>query len=103
MAPQISDDEIDDLLYFARTGDKDELTTLVSSLAEREKASPASILATAKDEGKSTCLHMATGNGHLGEFLFLFFLPSFFPHFPGSLARLNPFFFIQTFSSKGPH
>ncbi|KAH6850709.1 ankyrin repeat-containing protein YAR1 [Chaetomium sp. MPI-CAGE-AT-0009] len=65
MAPQLSEDEIDDLLYAARTGDKDELTTLLSSLAEREKVSPAEILISAKDEGKSTCLHMATGNGHL--------------------------------------
>lgn len=77
MAPQISDDEIDDLLYFARTGDKDELTTLISSLAEREKVSPAGILASANDEGKSTCLHMATGNGHLGE-SFVFILLSLF-------------------------
>ncbi|KAH6640995.1 ankyrin-repeat-containing protein [Chaetomium tenue] len=65
MAPQLSEDEIDDLLYAARTGDNDELTTLLSSLAEREKVSPADILTSAKDEGKSTCLHMATGNGHL--------------------------------------
>ncbi|EAQ86437.1 hypothetical protein CHGG_07690 [Chaetomium globosum CBS 148.51] len=65
MAPQLSEDEIDDLLYAARTGDNDELTTLLSSLAEREKVSPAEILTSAKDEGKSTCLHMATGNGHL--------------------------------------
>lgn len=68
MAPQLSEDEIDDLLYAARTGDNDELTTLLSSLAEREKVSPAEILTSAKDEGKSTCLHMATGNGHLGKF-----------------------------------
>ncbi|KAL2262514.1 hypothetical protein VTK26DRAFT_1094 [Humicola hyalothermophila] len=64
MAPQLNVEEIDDLLYAARTGDKDELTTLLSSLAEREKVSTAEILASAKDEGKSTCLHMATGNGH---------------------------------------
>jgi ankyrin repeat protein len=69
MAPQISEDEIDDLLYAARTGDNDELTSLLSSLAEREKVSPAEILTSAKDEGKSTCLHMATGNGHTGESL----------------------------------
>jgi ankyrin repeat protein len=75
MAPQISDDEIDDLLYAARTGDNDELTSLLSSLAEREKVSPAEILTSARDEGKSTCLHMATGNGHTGEHhLFLFTL-----------------------------
>lgn len=67
MAPQLNEEEIDDLLYSARVGDKDELTTLLSSLAEREKVSPAEILTSAKDEGKSTCLHMATGNGHVGE------------------------------------
>ncbi len=67
MAPQLSEDEIDDLLYAARTGEQDELTTLLSTLAEREKVSPAEILTSATDEGKSTCLHMATGNGHIGE------------------------------------
>lgn len=67
MPPQISEDEIDDLLYAARISDKHDLTTLLSSLAEREKVSPAEILTNAKDEGKSTCLHMATGNGHAGE------------------------------------
>jgi hypothetical protein len=67
MAPQLSEDEIDDLLYAARSGEKDELTTLLSSLSEREKVSPSEILISARDEGKSTCLHMATGNGHAGE------------------------------------
>ncbi len=70
MAPQLSEDEIDDLLYAARTGEKDELTTLLSSLADREKVSPAEILTSATDDGKSTCLHMATGNGHEGGGLF---------------------------------
>ncbi|KAK3374220.1 ankyrin repeat-containing domain protein [Lasiosphaeria ovina] len=63
--PQLSEDEVDDLLYSARTGDTDELSTLLATLAAREKLSPAEILASAKDEGKSTCLHMATGNGHI--------------------------------------
>ncbi|KAH8880590.1 ankyrin [Thozetella sp. PMI_491] len=65
MAPQISEEEIDDLVYFARAGEKDDLEALLSSLAEREKVSKAELLVLAKDEGKSTCLHMATGNGHL--------------------------------------
>lgn len=64
--PQMSEDEVDDLIYLARTGEKDELQTLVSALAEREKVSAAEILVAAKDGGESTCLHMATGNGHLG-------------------------------------
>ncbi|KAK0636068.1 ankyrin repeat-containing protein YAR1 [Bombardia bombarda] len=63
--PQLTEDEIDDLLYSSRAGEKEDLSTLLSALAEREKVSPAEILASARDEGKSTCLHMATGNGHL--------------------------------------
>ncbi|VUC34046.1 unnamed protein product [Clonostachys rosea] len=66
MAPQLSEDEIDDLIYFARTGETGDLFEIVASLAEREKASSAEILIAAKDESnKSTTLHMATGNGHL--------------------------------------
>ncbi|KAK1766323.1 ankyrin [Phialemonium atrogriseum] len=63
--PQMSEDEVDDLIYLARAGEKDELQTFVSALAEREKVSAAEIIVAAKDGGKSTCLHMATGNGHL--------------------------------------
>ena len=86
--PQISEDEIDDLLYFARAGETDELTTLLTALSEREKVSPAEILSSAKDEGKSTCLHMATGNGHLGMLLFLVsVLLSFVGHVNGCLLR----------------
>lgn len=67
MAPQLSEDEIDDLIYFARVGENDDLSETLESLAEREKVSSAEILSAAKDEGnKSTALHMATGNGHLG-------------------------------------
>ncbi|KAL1840055.1 hypothetical protein VTJ49DRAFT_831 [Mycothermus thermophilus] len=65
MAPQLSEDEIDDLLYTARTGDNEELSRLLSELSNREKTTPADILTYARDEGKSTCLHMATGNGHV--------------------------------------
>lgn len=66
MAPQLTGDEIDDLVYFARTGEDNDMMELLNSLAEREKVAPAVILMAAKDEGKSTALHMATGNGHLG-------------------------------------
>lgn len=67
MAPKLSEDEIDDLIYFARTGENDDLKETVAALAEREGVTPAEILIAAKDEGnKSTTLHMATGNGHLG-------------------------------------
>lgn len=69
MAPKLSEDEIDDLIYFARAGENDDLKETVAALAAREGVTPAEILVAAKDEGnKSTTLHMATGNGHLGIF-----------------------------------
>lgn len=67
MAPKLSEDEIDDLIYFARTGENEDLKETVAALAQREGVTAAEILVAAKDEGnKSTTLHMATGNGHLG-------------------------------------
>ncbi|KAF4977284.1 hypothetical protein FZEAL_6172 [Fusarium zealandicum] len=65
MTPKLTEDEIDDLIYFSRAGEQDDLTQTIKSLAERESASPAEIVAAAQDSAKSTCLHMATGNGHL--------------------------------------
>ncbi len=66
MAPQLTEEEIDDLVYFARAGEDVDLMETVTALAEREKVAPAVILMATKDEGKSTVLHMASGNGHLG-------------------------------------
>ncbi|KAL1890915.1 ankyrin repeat-containing protein [Ceratocystis pirilliformis] len=65
MAPTLNEEEIDDLLYFSRTGEDNDLNEVLASLAEREKLSKAEILIAAKDESKATCLHMATGNGHI--------------------------------------
>lgn len=64
MAPNLSEEEIDDLIYFARAGEVGDLNETLQALASREGVSPAEIIMAAKDEGKSTCLHMATGNGH---------------------------------------
>ncbi|KAI1469871.1 ankyrin [Daldinia caldariorum] len=64
MAPKLSEDEIDDLVYLARTGDDAELTGMVQELADREGATRADIIAAARDDGKATCLHMAAANGH---------------------------------------
>lgn len=66
MAPQVSEDEIDDLIYFTRAGEVSDLNETLATLSAREGVSPAEILSAARDEGKSTCLHMATGNGNLG-------------------------------------
>ncbi|KND93454.1 Ankyrin repeat-containing protein P16F5.05c [Tolypocladium ophioglossoides CBS 100239] len=66
MAPHLTEDEIDDLIYFARAGEDADLNETLAALAEREKAPPAQILLAARDGAKSTTLHMAAGNGHLG-------------------------------------
>lgn len=68
MAPRLSEDEVDDVLYLSRVGDNGDLSDFLNALAEREKVSLADILITAKNEAKSTGLHMAAGNGHLGKF-----------------------------------
>ncbi|KAI0376502.1 ankyrin [Hypomontagnella monticulosa] len=64
MAPKVSEEEVDDLTYLARIGDDAEFTGMIQELAERESATPAEIIAAAKDDEKATCLHMASANGH---------------------------------------
>lgn len=62
--PVLSEEEIDDLIYFARAGEDADLSQVLKELAAREDVSISSILEAAKDEGKATCLHMAAANGH---------------------------------------
>ncbi|KAI1733511.1 ankyrin [Xylaria scruposa] len=65
MAPSLSEEEIDDLIYLARVGDDTDLTSMLQELAARDAATPADILTAAREEqSKSTCLHMAAANGH---------------------------------------
>lgn len=66
MAPKLSEDDIDDIIYFARAGEVADLKESLATLSSREGVSPAEIIIAARDEGKSTCLHMATGNGNIG-------------------------------------
>lgn len=70
MAPSLSEEEIDDLIYLARAGEDAELTEMLQELATREAATPADILIAAReDQSKATCLHMAAANGHASKFL----------------------------------
>ncbi|KAI0424374.1 ankyrin repeat-containing domain protein [Xylaria sp. FL1042] len=65
MAPNLSEEQIDDLVYLARTGEDADLTEMLQELATRETATVADILAAAREEqSKATCLHMAAANGH---------------------------------------
>ncbi|KAI1355871.1 ankyrin repeat-containing domain protein [Xylaria sp. FL0043] len=65
MAPRLSEEEIDDLVYLARAGEDADLTEMLQELATRETATVADILTAAREEqSKATCLHMAAANGH---------------------------------------
>ncbi|TGJ80516.1 hypothetical protein E0Z10_g8244 [Xylaria hypoxylon] len=65
MAPKLSEEEIDDLIYLARAGDDADLTEMLQELAVRDASTAADILAAAREEQtKATCLHMAAANGH---------------------------------------
>lgn len=61
------EDEIDDLIYLARTGDNAELTGFLQELTAREDTTPAKILTWARGDNLSTCLHMAAANGHASK------------------------------------
>ncbi|KAM3068995.1 ankyrin repeat-containing protein [Clarireedia jacksonii] len=91
MAPKFTEDEIDDLLYFARTGEKEEFDTLREQLCKREGCSIVELLETAKDtESRNAVLHMCAANGHselLKHILQLLSNPS--PQTPPVLAILN--------------
>jgi len=62
-----SEDDIDDLLYAARTGNMEEFNTLKDGMCKRENVNLVGLLEGAKDEGSGNgALHMAAANGHTG-------------------------------------
>ena len=69
MAPNLSEDEIDDLLYLARVGEKDEFAALTKELCVRENCAAIDLLEAARDNETSGngALHMAAANGHDGK------------------------------------
>lgn len=68
MAPKLSEEEIDDLIYLSRAGEDGELTQLLKELSEREQTGVADVLEAAQDESGATCLHMAAANGHSSKY-----------------------------------
>jgi hypothetical protein len=68
MAPNLSEDEIDDLLYLARVGEKDDFISLINELSNRENCTIASLVESGRDETSGNgALHMAAANGHDGK------------------------------------
>ena len=65
---RLSEDSIDDVLYFARAGETDDLVETLKELkAQHEGASEEDLLLAAVDEESgNTALHMSAANGHTG-------------------------------------
>jgi hypothetical protein len=64
----LSEDEVDDLLYFARVGDLQELLSSLEAFAKSTNTTQASIVSAAVDEQSGNgILHMASANGHIGK------------------------------------
>ncbi|KZF20256.1 ankyrin [Xylona heveae TC161] len=65
MSFTLTEDEIDDLLYFARAGEADDLVSTLKELATAKGlSSPGPILSQARDEHSgNSVLHMAAANG----------------------------------------
>ncbi len=65
--PTLSADEIDDLLYLARTNAAHDLTTGIEAIAKCQQATTADIKsATIDPETGNSLLHMASANGCMG-------------------------------------
>lgn len=74
MPVTLSEDEIDDLLYFARSGETEDFNVLKEELLKRENVPLAGLLEAARDETSGNgILHMAGANGHHGK-CFMFFI-----------------------------
>ncbi|TVY91821.1 Ankyrin repeat-containing protein [Lachnellula willkommii] len=91
MPTNVSEDEIDDLLYFARTGDTEEFNTVKEELCKRENITVVELLQAARDgQSGNGVLHMAAANGFEGllkELCKTLSNPS--PQNPAMLAILN--------------
>ena len=65
--PTLTADEIDDVLYFTRVNEADDLKTAIAELAQKYQCQPGEVLEAAvdPDNGNST-LHYCAANGLAG-------------------------------------
>ncbi|KIW07231.1 uncharacterized protein PV09_02088 [Verruconis gallopava] len=82
----LTEDEIDEILYFARANEIEDLKTYIPTLFPKYGTQPAWILSQAVDaETGNTSLHYAGANGHIDMVNYLLSL------FPSSSADRKPF------------
>lgn len=68
MPPQLTETEIDDLIYLSRTNELADFESELKTLAAREGCVIKDIVLAARDEMSGNgCLHMAAANGHVGS------------------------------------
>lgn len=64
----LSEDQVDDLIYFARSGQVEEFQASLVTIAESSGSSPLNTIAVTFDqESGNSPLHMASANGHIGS------------------------------------
>ncbi|KAF8250608.1 hypothetical protein K440DRAFT_617354 [Wilcoxina mikolae CBS 423.85] len=64
---QLPEEQIDDLLYFARAGETDNFFEILAEIKTSTKSTDVEILLATRDEHSgNNVLHMTAGNGHLG-------------------------------------
>lgn len=67
MAAALDEDTIDDILYWARVNEMQELFEVVQASAAKQNVGQAAILSQAIDaQSRNTALHYSCGNAHLG-------------------------------------
>lgn len=70
----LSEEQIEDLLYFSRTGQLEGLQNSINTFVEASKLSRFSIISTTvEEESGNSLLHMASANGHIGMPLYYHF------------------------------
>jgi uncharacterized protein len=64
---ELTEDEVDDLMYFARSNEIEDLKTHAAELCQKYGVPPSTIFQSALDPlSGNTVLHLASANGHLG-------------------------------------
>lgn len=67
-APTLTADEIDDVLYFTRVNEVDDLKTTIAELAQKYNCQPKDVVEAAVDlESGNSSLHYCAANGLAGE------------------------------------
>lgn len=67
MMIELTEEQIDDILFYARTGQLEELQTCIKELPQAKSTSEGDIvIAAVEDQSQNTSLHMAAANGQLG-------------------------------------